>query len=377
MEYILSRPPSQVGKRLRSERELAKALKIDRSIIQKVFDQFVEKGYLARRHGSGTYVRKVTPPMRPAETAAFGITFSADRLFADGEPAQRKSALAEHRQLKLAFIDGSLGRGESQKLIIAGIEDRVKQAGHKLKFYTPKLHPGKRLHVEDLTEKLHSIRCDGYILWSLEAPVIDIEFLKKHAPAVYVGDTLRHKTYDYYPLVCLSFEDAMSRALDVLVDQGFEKIGYIGLSQDDETSHAKTRNLFEWSARSRGRTYHQADFCSLNDKSTTALVKRMFLSGDAPQAVFVADDIVLRYLVKVWKKMNIIPGRDVAVIVQSNRDVPLPAGYNWSRVEFNPFQLGRMVVDSLVLEIQTAGEALCSIEHLSIWRAGSTHILQK
>lgn len=377
MEYILSRPPSQVGKRLRSERELATHLKANRYTVKSVFNHFVDSGYLARRPGSGTYVRKVTPPPKSAQKSAFGLPFSADDLFAPGELIPvRKAALAEHRQLKLAFVFAAKTRGESQKHIIAGIEDRVKQAGHKLKIHTIDRVGEEPISVEALTEKLHSISCDGYILWSVEAKAVNPEFLKRHAPAVYVGDDKRYNDSNYSPLVRVGMEDATLRAIDLLVQQGYQRIGYIDLPHFGEGLR-KNRHFYEWALQGVDLSYRRSEFVHLDEKSALLSMRRMFNSADRPEAVYVADDIVLRHVAKAWQQMKLIPGKDFAVITHSNRGVPLPTGFDWSRMEFHPFQLGRIVVDSLLLEIQNAGEAICSVEHLAIWHPGSTHTVTR
>jgi hypothetical protein len=75
--------------------------------------------------------------------------------------------------------------------------------------------------------------------------------------------------------------------------------------------------------------------------------------------------------------MGIAPGADLAVITLAARGNPLPEGFKWSRMEFNPFQVGRVAVDCLLQEIQTAGEELCSFAHLAVWRPGETHRCDK
>jgi len=58
-EYGLCIPPARTGLRLKSEPELARMLEINRMLIRSMLSDFVERDILLRRHGSGTYLRKL------------------------------------------------------------------------------------------------------------------------------------------------------------------------------------------------------------------------------------------------------------------------------------------------------------------------------
>jgi hypothetical protein len=71
----------------------------------------------------------------------------------------------------------------------------------------------------------------------------------------------------------------------------------------------------------------------------------------------------------------LFPGENISLIGHSNHGASLPAGYEWSRMEFHPYQLGRLAVQCLVRDIQSSGEELLSFCHLPQWIAGKTHRL--
>jgi len=373
-ERILANPPSKVGRRLFSERELATRLKVERVIIQKAFDQLVEKGYIARRHGSGTYVRKVPSGAYKGKAATVnGQTFTATDLFAEPttSPA-RKQALIEHRRLKVLLFGKEEWQGnEMRKLLSSGVASRLKQGGHQLKFVYFNKKEDDLISIEELTEKMHANPCDGYILWAPEMPRVDISFLKEHAPASYVASGERISDHDYSPLTRIGTEDATIRAVRILKQAGHQKIAIftnygLGMTDNIRRFHEITMMAFDLE-------YRFTEFVQADDEKMFSRMRRLFSSSDRPDAVYIADDFLLRRLVPMWERLNIVPGEDLGVVTLSNRGLPLPANYKWSRLEFDPFQLGRLAADNLLLEIQNAGELICSVENLATWFPGKTH----
>src|SRR5690242_11872452 len=60
------------GRRLPATRVLAAALSVSRNLVEAVYDELAVQGYVARRHGSGTYAAAdlpTQPPDPPPPTA--------------------------------------------------------------------------------------------------------------------------------------------------------------------------------------------------------------------------------------------------------------------------------------------------------------------
>ncbi len=372
LENLLAGPPSKAGKRLCSERELSVKIKVDRMKVQKAFDALVEKGILVRRHGSGTYVRKVpkkanlngggessSPPLLPP-----------DELFAvaSSKSPVRRQVNEAHRRLNLAIIPNRQWRSESNHSIFAGIKDRIHQAGHQFRIISVTGPDEEAL----LAEKLRQTPGDGYILWVPYEPLLHKVFGTQLPPAVFIGARERMADLQCSPVVRIDMEDAIVRALRLLAEEGYQRIGFIGL-QSQEREYRLDEGIYSDTLNQLGLCYRSICFCPLDKEKIEEQMHTMFAGKAPPEALYVADDIVLRYLVPIWKKMKLVPGGNLGVITLSSRRVRLPAGYQWSRMEFNPFQVGRMAVDALLQEIETAGEEICSFEHLAAWHPGETH----
>jgi len=383
LEQLLSKKPSKTGQRLCSERDLGEKLNIDRMKVQKAFGLLMEKGIITRRIGSGTYIRKV--PKRSGSSQQIlwnGDTpVKVEALFAKPSPVPARHQInQEHRSLKLALLP--TWESESNNSILGGIKDRVRREGHEIKTYRIKqatkedVPPHTIPPDPKLVAKLKEERFDGYILWARYVPVMEQAFPGQSPPCVYIGSGSRDEDLNSAPLVRIDLEDAAVRGLKLLAKEGYEKIGmirYSSMSRDvveDERLYHEVLDRF-------GLSYRNVASCKLKTANAQNIVKKMFLGKDRPQAVFVDDDVLLHYLAAEWANQGITPGKDLAVITISNRGNALPAGWDWSRLEFHPEQVGRMAVDCLLQEIQTAGEELCSFEHLSVWRPGATHQIQK
>lgn len=366
LELLLTQPPSKAGMRLCSERELASLLHIDRTRIQKAFDILVERGILVRRHGSGTYVRKVPKAQTEVECS---LAIVPERLFAAKKSFRRQIQQA-HRKLQFAVIPNQTWESASNRATFEGIEDRVLREGHHLKILSPR---GKKEgRAKELIDAMRENPSDGYILWTSNASLLQEAFPDDLPPAVFIGAGERSTDLDYSPVARVDLEDGILRSLGILAREGFRRIAFIGL-ESVERDQDGDRAIYDDGMRRLGLDYRASVFCPLNLTQCRAAMRALFSGDERPDAVYMADDVVLQYVLPAWKKLGLVPGQNLGVITLSTRSSELPGEFEWSRMEFNPFQLGRMAVDSLLREIETAGEELCSFEHLGQWREGKTH----
>lgn len=373
LEILLGGHPSRSGKRLCSERELASRLNIDRMKIQKAYDALVERGILARRHGSGTYVRKVPRLSDPSAKAKLGDqNIHSAELFAESSQAVIPRQISkEHKKLQLAVVLNQMWKSNSNDNIFAGIKDRTQHENHSLKMVGKK---GTLLDESDpaLIQALQASTADGFILWATYGKAFHAAFPDLRPPVVFIGSLNRETDIEFSPLVRIDLEEASIRGLQLLGKAGHKRIGFIGF-KSKERHWNQDEILYDKTMQEMGSSYRSTGFCSLAKGDAKIVAKSMFATSERPDAVYVADDIVLAQILPVWKSMGIIPGQNLGVITLSACGNPLPQEFKWSRLEFNPFQTGRMAVDSLLLEIESAAEQACSFAHLAEWHPGETH----
>lgn len=361
-------PPSKAGKRLNSERTLSERFGIDRMKVQRALDVLVERGILARRPGSGTFVRKVP---KVSKGTLGKSSFQASDLFAErsSTPIPRQIE-TKHRKLKLGLLTNERWESETNRAMVAGIVERVNQEGHDLEIYNASDNSREPHHSKKLRDRLRKSTCDGYFLWSLYAQIFHEAFGPKVPPAVYLGESDRQDDVNFAPMIRINLEDAIVRAVRLLNNEGYEKIGLIHFGDFRAESE---QMIYDDTLSKLGTSYRSMEACVLDQRKTLDAVKRMFLQPKSPEAIYVADDIIFRSVAPAFKKIGLVPGEDFGLITHASRGNPEPSGFKWSKMEFNPSQTGRMAVDSLLRDISTAEEELCSFEHIAVWKPGETH----
>ena len=378
LEDVLSRPPCEAGLRLRSECDVADLLGVHRMKIQRTFNLLVERGILVRRKGSGTFIRKVPPTTSEVDVPYWeGRPVAAsDFLAAPAKAPVRKQSSREHRQLNLALITYDwTWDSVSASSILKGVQDRAKQEGHRLKIYSAHFPSSRNPETRrSLLKKLRSNPIDGCLLYTTLGSILTEAFGENPPPAVFIGGATRAIDLSCVPVVRHNLEDSTRRGVALLAEEGYKRIGLIGYA--DPIRGEEEKEVYRDIMAKLGLDYCSIAHCPLNVEGTTKVLKRMFGGRNQPEAVYVADDVVLRNAMEAFTVLKIIPGKNLGVIALSNKYDPLPADFQWSSLEFNQFQVGRMALDNLLLEIQTAGEHICSFEHIAVWRPGETHRLR-
>ncbi len=372
IEWSLGQPPSMAGLRLKSERELATLLRTERTHVRQSIRRLVKKGILVQRHGSGTYVRKVprfsdnAERMLPPRVSLL----SAEALFAEaGKPHTRRRVHAAHRQLHLGLWSHIQTPSESEKLFLDGVIQQTRESGHQVTLHSVVEKPGVLLSVENLAELLKRHPCDGYLMLSGAAEIFSRAIGGVRPPTVFMG--VPNALMEYQPMIQVDLLEAVTRAIRRFAAEGYTRIGMIGL--DSETDTARPALIaYEQAMSQMGSDYRASDACRLGCGAVARGIQRMFLRADAPDALYVADDIVLREAVPALADVGREPGRNLGVITLSNQGNSLPPGYDWSRLEFNPAGVGRMAADILLRVIETAGEEMFSFTHQAAWREGKT-----
>ena len=380
IKYALSRPPSSAGRRIRSERDLAALLKANHSKVRKALSELVHKGVLVRRHGSGTYVRKV--PKISYSHVPHKLKIPSESLFASDQLEQDYAPhLEPTKQQQLLYLslwaDLEPDQMASRRALIRGIMRQTERAGHFMSMHSVCGNDGKVMAVSELAQQLKNNPSDGYLVGSWSADLFLKAIGKTLKPIVYFSDSNRPIKND--PTVMLDSLEAICRGVNLLAEQGYKRIGMIGLDlpYDPLESTEPSRKAYERAMLDVGLNYYTADFCQATVTESMAAIRRLLSSSDPPEAVLIADDIVLNGVAKALTIDGIVPGQDIAVITLSNVNSKLPKGFAWSRLEFDVEGLGEQIVDTLLSLLLTAGRRANSSAAYVKWRPGKTHLLRK
>jgi DNA-binding LacI/PurR family transcriptional regulator len=133
------------------------------------------------------------------------------------------------------------------------------------------------------------------------------------------------------------------------------------------------QRVYDRTLQELGQGYRRAEYSDLVEENDVAAVRRLFSGEDVPQALYVTDDIKMHHILPVLRSLGREPGRNLAMITHANYGSPLPAGIEWSRLEFDPYSVGRLAMQSLVRDIESSGDDLLSFSHRAAWRPGKTH----
>ncbi|MBL4701505.1 MAG: GntR family transcriptional regulator [Phycisphaeraceae bacterium] len=373
LQHLLSQPPSCVGRRLQSERALATHFGVRHYQIRKNLNDLVAQGYLVRRHGSGTFVRKVVHPVNlTTEALTIAQQIQTNDLFVNEqthEPTPLKPALQD-QTLQIAFWTDMIS--PSHSLIVNSIEQRIEEQGHKL-CKIPVVHT-KHVPVsaDELHHAMHQANFDGHIIISRWAELVRMAFGKVYKPTIYLWPG--NFSHRFEPLIEVDICNSIERAVEIFTQVGYQQIGLIYLDEMGRDPVLEQR-AYEQAINWHGHHYQYEMLVSIEQQMVFNAVKKMVRSAKRPQAIYISSDHLTAMVVQALEELDCLPGRDIAVISIANVGKPLPEGYDWSQMIFNPQDFGRIAADAVLRVIQSAGEELCSYAHRSTWKPGMTHLV--
>lgn len=362
----LSQPPSEVGRRLQPEEILAKSLGVGVRQLRKSLSELVDEGVLVRRRGSGTYVRRMPSPGE----ATGGGAVSPDVLFVsnggqtvmNGQPAK----------LRLGLWSDLACMQHPNHEILTGMAQEAEQLGHYLAVHSLVEQRNQPVSPQELTRRLERSPEDGYIVNAKWAELFEKTGAdRQHSVIYYHSSTI---SVSHVPLVMFNTDEAIERAIRLLSEQGCRRIAMIGripARQREEAAYVTGCQLV-------GQTYRGTQFLDFFSPSAFQEVGQILLKGDPrPDGIYVADDHLMPGFVQTLRDLGIEAGRDLAVITLSNADVPLPEDYEWSRIEFEPRQFGRTLIQQLVQRINSSAQAVPTQALYATWQPGKTHVPAK
>ena len=383
LSSFLSRPPCRSGLRLRSEPELGRILDASRQTVRRAIDGLVEQGYLTRKHGSGTYIRKAFPLEDAPETKLVRQLTHAipDQIFIEDMENTRHRPETKGHCLRIGISVDSALTTHTNQCIYNGARSRLEALGHvpvNYSQYNYSVDSGMK-SIEALAAELSTERCDGYLIENWWADRFEQAFRM-----IFPNGGIPPITYFWpgsctdirEPLVQLDSDDAVRRAVRILYEQGCRRIAIMSLDWKRKDLAAEQRCYF--SAINEYDLDYRGAFSSFGYANPTMQDEfdRLWQGDDRPDGLYVAEDHFLPEVAEWLAAQRIVPGRDLKIITLSNKGGFLPASIDWSCLEFNPFEVGVFAVEAMIRSINSAGGEMCSFSHQAAWKPGRTHLSQ-
>lgn len=382
IEYALSLPPAATGSRLRSERDLAALFRTSHARLRKSLDVLVDRGLLVRRRGSGTYVRCV-PSRRSMPGRDIMLPIPPSELFVREEPETEElhplRPTRQQQQLHLELWTDFSGPSEpNRQRTLAGIVHKVQEEGHRVTVHSLRDRFGADLSQGELARRLSTSPSDGYLVVAWWAERFLAALGPNPKPVVFFQDSA--VPINHEPMVLLDTHEAASRAVRIFAREGYRKIGLLALRTADDPEELVQQEQILPMLRTYRRTmedaglkYDAVEFSEPTLHQSIAATRRLLSRDDPPDAIYVADDVLLYGVADMLAVNNIVPGRDLGMITFAVASQTLPPGHDWSRLEFDVEGLGESAVTSLLHLVQTAGARINSRAIYAAWRPGSTH----
>lgn len=357
---------------MKPERELAQIFGISRRKVREAVDALVEAQILVREHGSGVYVRKIPPAPVGEVEAAFGFDeiFLRDR---EGDDRQRLQISSSKRSLKLEVWWRSVFQNQTALLFRQGLADEAEALGHSLQFRDlPSGAEAERVASQMLGE-MGRLPQDGYIIHVPFVDACDLIDTLVPAPVIYVSaglQALRHQ-----PMIRFDGTEMNQRAIELLAEQGFQRIALLAFRPDHrELNETPQKQGYEAVLRRLRLRYRSYQEVPLNEAAIRSALEPLLRGPDACDALYLSDDYLLEMALPILHEYGVRPGENLGMIVVANRGSALPSGYDWSRIEYDPYNSGRLTISSLIRSIESAGGELLSFSHHPAWRPGQTHL---
>tara|TARA_Y100001933_G_C19013979_1_gene570443 strand:+ start:4386 stop:5522 length:1137 start_codon:yes stop_codon:yes gene_type:complete len=369
--------------RLQSEEKLASELGIGRRQIREAINQLVDDGVLIRQRGSGTFVRQLPkPPAQPVQDS--DRTLGADILFAaDGHRSthalreRHNGAIANKQVLHFGLWGDMHCSTETNQVTIEGIVEATQAAGHRLSLHSMISGPDNGMAAQTIADELHRHPCDGYLVtgvWSaLFEEAASLAKLSPDCPRVYVGGGRSSEIFE--PAICPDLSQITHRALDQFKQQGLKRLAVM--------LHANIAQPTMDQLRQAVRRYEILNDCSCQIVSPPPTFsgglkanRKLFSDSDPnthPQGIFVFDNRLLEGVAEALQMMDLTAGKEVGVIVLSHRGIALTDHFDWSRLEVDIIQMGRLAVQILLQQLSEPEQYPCSLMLHPRWIAAQTH----
>lgn len=383
LRQTLSQSPSQVGMRLQSEEKLATELGIGRRQVREAINLLVDDGVLIRQRGSGTFVRQLPKP--PAQTPNLPESkLGADVLFAaDGHRSvtalreRHTGAIANKQVLHFGLWGDMHCSTETNQITIHGIVEATQSAGHRLSLHSMINGPDNGLPAQTIADEIQRHPCDGYLITGVWSALFDeaatLAGLSPDIPRVYVGGGRSSEHFE--PAIAPDLSQLTHRALNQFREQGLTRMAVM--------LHGNIAKPTMDMLHESVRRYEILNDCHCqviapppSFAGGLKATRQLFEGVDPdirPQGIFVFDNRLLEGTAEALQMLDLTAGKDVGVIVLAHRGIHLTDHFDWSRLEVDIIQMGRLAVQILLQQLSEPDQHPCSLMIHPRWIAGQTH----
>jgi DNA-binding LacI/PurR family transcriptional regulator/DNA-binding transcriptional regulator YhcF (GntR family) len=374
LERLLANGDVQAGMRLRSVRDLAATFKVDVGRVRSAIDELAEQGILAKRHGSGTYIRRVPLGKRNNHSVTEFMELRATNILADraDDRSQRRPSRKQAQMTFQVWTD-LFWVSPTQDHIAAGLAEVLAPRGHVITSCGGTESIRVPLTKAALVEKFNTEPADGYFVLDWLAAEFGDEFAATGKPWVTFGFTgpIRHQ-----PGMIMDCMEAAERGTRALLEGGCRRVALLGYF-DNMRDCDFERFYYTHALRQAGADlYHNAKFVALNAAEIQRALSEMLDSHHPPDGLYVADDNLVPFVAAELERRGIVPGRELAVVTLWNEGLPFESPIAWSRMELSPRYFGQSLARSMAAVTQSANARLANSSILAVWRPGETHILK-
>lgn len=368
--FCLSRPPCRPGCRLVSELELANLTGEGRQKLRGILNELERQGYLSRKKGSGTFVRKLVPyePRYTEEEIFSRIRLLPEAIFQSREHDGAGPDL-QAQQLRIGISGAFALKTSVNYRIFEAACRRLEELGCRTV---------TAVAADDGSFQLPDTLCDGYLCEVRQAAQLRAKLAAISPEAVRTPVSFFHPgSYPVAeePLVTLDTYEALRRGVHILAERGFRRIAFAGC-----TIRACRRTplqvFLEALTEERLFDYRDMVIADLDNADREPHVLRdlrELFDREVPEAILVQNDHLLHAIQEVCRERKLEFGSDIGILAITNRGgEKLPGAVRWSALEFDPVWVGERAAESLVAAIRAPGSPVSSFSQLAAWVEGAT-----
>lgn len=370
----LALPPAAAGIRLISERDLSEKIGIPRKRLRTYLDKLIEEGIVVRRHGSGNYLRRVPKISGPR---IWQKDAPPIQLFSNDKPDPKLVPMPNQKQLHIGVWSGFHRMPSPNSSILKGIEYEASLASHKTNFCSIYDSENRLLSADQLARLIEKENVDGHIVSHgiaalfQEALSLAMGTDWLAASVLYVAPFYTQVTCE--PIIRLDLLEAMERAIHILSNNSYKRIAVISTISEYYDTEAE-KISYEKAISTSNLSYTSYSVGPPEVGYGYETVIRLLRASDPPDAIYVANDKLAQGIDQALRQCKCYPPINLGLISLSNRDNTIPEKLGWSRLEFDPFLLGRISLSSLVREIITSHAEAHSLSLLARWFPQKTHM---
>jgi DNA-binding transcriptional regulator YhcF (GntR family) len=393
---LLLTAQAHAGMRLRSMHDLTETFRTDYRRVHNAIESLTERGILAKRRGSGTFVRRLPIAADAGKPSPLFRKLKIEQILSIHDDAHtRRRPLQQQRHLKFQFWTEFHGNGSIRDAIIQGLEDVLLPLGHQITNCSITDASGTRIDKKELAKRLRAHPADGYLTinWMAESYGEQFAATGKLWLTCGFSGPIRHQ-----PGMILDSVEAVERGTQALIEGGCRRVallGWFNAKRDWECEFE--RFYYTHALRHAGiEDYNVARFVRFDAEEVRHALAEMLDSKLPPDGLYLADDNLLPFVAEELERRGIVPGRDLGVVTLWNeglsgktlvRDLsegevtilrheklPFVSPYQWSRMEQSPRQFGRALSLNLLSAAQSANARLANYAILADWKAGETHL---